>query len=160
MKSRHLRAVAALALGIAGSLAACKKAETGAPVSTTTPGAGSPVSATESAPALVRITSVDLGKALGQDKKVQKSMETFVPGDTIFASVSTDGSAPAATIFAKWTFQDGQTVKTDSRTIAPTGPAVTEFSIQNPGGFPKGGYKVEVSVGSDGPAVSKNFRVD
>jgi hypothetical protein len=162
MKSHRLPALIALAVGIAATFAACKKAETAAPVSTTNDGgvAAAPVSATESAPAAVRITSVDLGKALGPDKKVQAAVTTFAPGDTIFASVATDGAAPAATIYAKWTFQDGQTVKSDSRAIAPAGPAVTEFSIQNPSGWPKGGYKVDVSVGSAGTAVSKSFRVE
>ena len=77
----------------------------------------------------------------------------------IFASVATNGSAPSATVHAKWTFQDGQTVKDDSRAITPSGPAVTEFSIQKPGGWPKGTYKVDVSVDA-GPVTTKNFRVE
>jgi hypothetical protein len=69
-------------------------------------------------------------------------------------------AAPSATIYAKWTYQDGQTVKTDSRAIAPTGPAVTEFSIQKPEGWPKGGYKVDISVDGQAAASSKSFRVE
>jgi hypothetical protein len=134
---------------------ACKKAETPAPTPT--------VAAVEPAPtavpaAAVSVTDLSLGKSVGADKKVQTQTDTFSPKDTIFASVSTDGSAPSSVIAVKWTFGDGQTVKEDSKSIAPTGPTATEFSIQKPGGWPKGNYKVEVTV--DGkPGPSKTFKV-
>jgi len=106
----------------------------------------------------VTITDLSLGTSVGADKKVQTSTDTFKPKDTIFASVSTDGSAPSAVIAVKWTFGEGQVVKEDSRTIAPTGPAATEFSIQKPSGWPKGNYKVETTI--DGkPGPSKTFTV-
>ena len=90
---------------------------------------------------------------------MQAPTDTFKPKDTIFAVVSTDGSAAASVIAVKWTFGDGQTVKEDSKTIAPTGPATTEFSIQKPKGWPKGSYKVETTV--DGkPGPSKTFTVE
>jgi hypothetical protein len=37
-------------------------------------------------------------------------------------------------------------VHEDSRTIAPTGPAVTEFHIMSPQPWPAGAYKVEVML--------------
>lgn len=135
---------------------ACKKAETPAPAPTAAPVAEAPTSAP--APS-VSVTDVSVGKALGPDKKVQTPVDTFSPKDTIFASVSTDGSAPSSVIAVKWTYgANGQTVKEDTKTINPTGPAVTEFSIQKPGGWPKGDYKIEVTV--DGkPGPSKTFKV-
>jgi len=49
-------------------------------------------------------------------------------------------------------------VKEGTETIAPTGPAVTEFHISKPSGWPAGKYKVEIAV--DGaPAGSKEFEV-
>src|SRR5512141_802490 len=141
MTSRIRAACVAASLGCLLVLAACKKAETPAPTPTPEP---APIPTAVPAPA-VTVTDVTLGKSVGADKKVQTPTDTFAPKDTIFASVSTDGSAPTSTIAVKWTFQDGQTVKEDSKTITPTGPTATEFSIQKPSGWPKGSYKVEVT---------------
>lgn len=136
------------------SLAACKKSE---PVAATPAPAAAPTSAP--AVAAVRVTDVHVGKALGADKKVSQPAEVFAPKDTIFVSVTTEGSAPTAALRANWKFQDGQTVKDDTRTIAPAGTAVTEFSIQKPDGWPKGNYTVEISL--DGVIAStKSFRVE
>ena len=136
-------------------LAACKKEAPAPPPEPTA--APMPTAAPTPAPA-VTITDLSLGKALGPDKKVQAPSDSFKPKDTIFAVVSTDGSAASSVIAVKWTFGDGQTVKEDTKTIAPTGPATTEFSIQKASGWPKGSYKVETTV--DGkPGPSKTFTV-
>jgi hypothetical protein len=136
-------------------LAACKKAEPPAPPPEPT---AAPVVPTAVPTPAVTITDLSLGKSVGADKKVQKPTDTFSPKDTIFASVSTDGSAPSSVIVVKWTFGDGQAVKEDTKTIAPTGPATTEFSIQKPSGWPKGTYKIETII--DGkPGPSKTFTV-
>ena len=153
MTTRTRAALVAAFLASGVTLVACKKAEAPAPMPTPVPVVPTAVPA----PA-VTVTDLSLGKSLGPDKKVQAPTDTFSPKDTIFAVVSTDGSAAASVIAVKWTFGDGQTVKEDSRTIAPTGPAVTEFSIQKPSGWPKGNYKVETTV--DGkPGPSKTFTV-
>ncbi|MEO8431170.1 MAG: hypothetical protein ABI592_06635 [Acidobacteriota bacterium] len=160
MTRRILRSIPALALGLALPLTACKKAET--PPATSTPAGTTAETTTSMAPAAsaVHVTDVQLGKALNADKKVAAPVDTFAPADTIFASVSTDGTAPAATIVAKWTFQDGQTVKRDSRTISPSGPAVTEFSIQKPDGWPKGNYQVEIAIdGQPATATTRSFKI-
>lgn len=156
MTSRIRAACVAAAAACLFVLPACKKTEAPAPAATAAPTAA-PIPTAVPAPA-VTVTDVSLGKSVGADKKVQTPTDTFAPKDTIFASVSTDGAAPTSTIAVKWTFQDGQTVKEDSKTITPAGPAATEFSIQKPGGWPKGTYKVEVTV--DGkPGPSKSFTV-
>ena len=153
MTTRTRAALVAAVLAGAVALTGCKKAEAPAPTPTAAPVEPTPVPA----PA-VTVTDLSLGKSVGADKKVQTPTDTFSPKDTIFAAVSTDGSAPSSVIAVKWTFGDGQTVKEDSKSIAPTGPAVTEFSIQKPTGWPKGNYKVEVTV--DGkPGPSKTFKV-
>lgn len=154
----------ALALSFASVLAlgACNK---NAPSESTaaTPEASTPAEAPASAPAAapapapVSVASVDLGNAVGADEKVTMPMTTFAPKDTIYASVSTTGSG-SATLEAKWTYQDGQTVKDDTKSIAPTGPADTAFSISKPDGWPTGDYKVEISL-NGAPAASKDFSV-
>ncbi|HEY6148075.1 MAG TPA: hypothetical protein VIZ69_10275 [Thermoanaerobaculia bacterium] len=155
MTTRIRAALVAAVLIPAFAFTACKKAETPAPTPTVV--AAEPAPTAVPAPA-VSVTDLSLGKSVGADKKVQTPTDTFSPKDTIFASVSTDGSAPTSVIAVKWTFGDGQTVKEDSKSIAPTGPTATEFSIQKPGGWPKGNYKVEVTV--DGkPGPSKTFTV-
>ena len=111
-------AFAALACAVlALSLPACKKNE---PVATTP----APAPAAQAPAAAVRVTDAQVGKALGADKKVSQPADSFAPMDTIFVSVTTEGSAPSAAIRANWKFQDGQTVKDDTRTITPTGARI------------------------------------
>ena len=107
----------------------------------------------------VRVTDVSLGRALGADKAVSDSTEKFRPTDTIYASVATDGTAQSATLRAKWTFEDGQTVEESSRTIAPSGRERTEFHIAKPSGWPAGKYKLEVFL-NDRSTSTKTFEVE
>lgn len=164
IRNRTTYAVAA-ALVASLALAGCKKKEEPAP--TPPPAAETPAPAPAPAPAPVAATatvaSLDLGSAVGADKKVTAAATTFKPKDTIHASVSTSTSDPAATVAtklgAKWTYQDGQTVKEDPAVdVQATNGGVTEFSINSPKGFPEGKYKVEIS--QDGNVVqSKDFEV-
>jgi ABC-type Fe3+-hydroxamate transport system substrate-binding protein len=104
------------------------------------------------------VTGVTLGKAVGADKKVAAATDTFAPADTIYASVDTQGAAPTAALTAKWTYQDGQTVHEETQTLAPTGPATTEFHVSKPDGWPKGSYTVEILL--DGISAQRaSFRV-
>jgi hypothetical protein len=153
----------AFSLASALALSACNKntpQETPPAAAPEASAPAAPVSA-PAAPAAsatpVTLVSVDLGSAVGPDQKVTTATSTFTPKDTIYASVATDGTGNA-TLEAKWTYQDGQTVKDDSKTIASTGPATTAFSISKPDGWPAGNYKVEVSLNGT-PAASKDFSV-
>jgi hypothetical protein len=114
---------------------------------------------TPTQPAPFRVVGVDLGKAVGADKKIAQPTTSFAPTDTIFAVVTTDGSAPSVALKARWTYQDGQLVDESARTIAPTGPAATEFHIAKPSGWPTGKYKVEISANGASVGV-KEFAVD
>jgi len=110
------------------------------------------------APPSVKVTDVELGRALDADKRISDKTDSFKPTDTIYVSVTTEGSSPGARITAHWTYQDGQVVKHDEVSIAPTGKASTEFHIAKPGGWPAGDYKVEVML--DGAsAATKSFTV-
>ena len=150
-----------IAVALAGSivLAACgKKEEAPPPAPVVTTPAPAPAPVATPAPAPVAVASVDLGTAVGPDQKVTSPTTTFGPKDTIYAAVSTTGMAPSATLNAKWTYQDGQTVNDSSQTIAPNGPAVTTFHISKPDGWPAGNYKVEIAL-NGGPVASKDFSV-
>jgi len=120
-------------------------------------GCGSKPPATTGTTAL-KVTDVSLGRAIGSDKAISDLTASFRPGDTIYASVATEGSALSGTLRAKWTFEDGQTVDDSTRTLVPTGPERTEFHISKPGGWPVGKYKVEVYL-NDQPASAKSFNV-
>ncbi|MBT2116491.1 hypothetical protein KK141_13560 [Dyella sp. LX-66] len=151
----------AFALAATLSLAACGKKEdaatpTAAAAATAAQPATPPAAAPAPAPA-VSLASIDLGSAVGADQKVTTATTTFTPKDSIYAAVSTSGSGNA-TIAVKWTYQDGQTVKEDSKTIAPTGPATTSFEISKPDGWPAGNYKVDVTLNGQ-PAGTKDFSV-
>ena len=94
----------------------------------------------------VTVTAIELGNQIDADKRVTRQITAFAPTDTIYVSVVTTGATPSATLTAKWTYQDGQTVNESTQTIAPTGPVATEFHISKPDGWPAGTYKVEVSL--------------
>ena len=114
--------------------------------------------ATTTTVAAVRVTDVTLGRSIGGDKSITDRTESFRPNDTIYASVATEGSAPSATLRARWTFEDGQVVDETTQTIAPNTKERTEFHIAKPSGWPAGKYKLEVFL--DNQAVeTKNFDV-
>lgn len=136
------------------ALATCAKKEAPAPEPTPVP-----VPTPVPTPVPFHVTSVDLGSAIGADKKVTTAASEFARKDTIYAVVSTDGAVPKATIKVRWTFgPKSQLVNEETRDIAPTGPSVTEFHISKPSGWPVGGYKVEVSVDGN-VAATKDFTV-
>jgi len=111
--------------------------------------------ATESA---INVAGISLGRAIVADKTVADPTDSFRPTDTIYVSVRTEGGASSARLSARWTYEDGQLVGDSTQTIAASGPAVTEFHVSKPDGWPAGRYKVEVSL--DGaPAGHKDFSV-
>ena len=164
--NRH-RISSALLVAVIGAVAivGCKKKEEAAPVASTPPPATTPAPAPAPAPvaATASVTSVDLGTAVGPDFKVATPATTFAPKDTIYASIGTSTSDPAASVPAKlgvkWTHVDSnQTVNEESRDANLTGANNTEFHISKPSGWPKGKYKVEVS--QDGNVVqTREFEV-
>jgi hypothetical protein len=152
---RLRRMVWAAGLGLATmGMVSCKKKEAPPPPAAS----AAPAPAPAPAPTPFSVQGIEVGKSIGADKKVTAPSASFGRHDTIYVSVSTDGAAPSKTISAKWTFQSGQTVKEQSQTIAPTGPAATEFHISKAGAWPAGKYKVEILV--DGSSAgTKDFEI-
>jgi hypothetical protein len=106
----------------------------------------------------VGFTSLRLASAIDENLLPTRLTTTFSPNDTIYAVVSTSGSAPRAFLKARWTFENSQLVSEDEQSIAPTGDAITSFHIKKPDGWPSGNYKVEISL--DGkPVASQDFSV-
>jgi hypothetical protein len=142
--------------------AACGKSEPPPPPQATAPPPAPPAPPPLAPPApaasAVTVTTIELGKQVAADKRVTQPATSFAPKDTIYVSVITNGTTPSATLTAKWTYQDGQVVNESTQTIAPTGPAATEFHIAKPNGWPAGTYKVEVSLNGRSTAT-KEFEV-
>jgi hypothetical protein len=167
--------ILALTLCAGVALAGCKKHAANPSEGATAPGAATtaaapamPSAATTAAPAgstapmatppatSLIVSSVDLGNAVGADHKVTKPGTTFAKTDTIHASVATGGSK-ASTVTARWTYQDGQVVHTEDKSV-PAGTQVTDFSISKPDGWPAGDYTLEVLVDGN-VAQTKDFSV-
>jgi len=142
-------------IAAAVALAACgKKEEPPKPAAAPAP---PPLQAPVAAPAGVTVSTISLGKAIGADKKVSATTDAFGKSDTFYASIDTTG-AGTATLKSKWTYhKDGKValVKEDTQTIAPTGPATSEFHLSKPDGWPVGDYQVEVFVGEKSAGVKK-----
>jgi hypothetical protein len=89
---------------------------------------------------------------VGADKRVSAP-----PGDMIYASVSTEGTAPEATLKARWSYE-GTVIDETTERLAPVGTAVTEFHVFNPSGWKVGRYRVEIFL-DDAPVGAKDFLV-
>jgi predicted small lipoprotein YifL len=142
-----------LALLLAVNIAACGKKET--------PPAAQPVAqpAAQAAmqPAGVAVSSVNLGNAIGADKRVTAPSTSFAKNDTIYAAVETQGSGNL-TLKAKWTYHKGDkiaVVNENTQTVAASGPAVNEFHVSMPTGWPAGDYQVEIFANDKSAGVSK-----
>ena len=135
--------------------AACAKKEAPAPPEQS----AAPPPAAAPAPVPFSVVSIDLGKSITDGRTIKEAATTFAPHDTIYAAVSTVGTAAKATLKARWTYGAKETlVNEESRDISPTGPAVTEFHVAKPSGWPVGKYKVEISADGN-PAGTKEFEV-
>jgi hypothetical protein len=149
--------VAGLALAI--GFVACKRAEQPAPPPAAPPVVEAPKPAAPPAPAPFQVTGVEVGNAVGADKKVTAPSAMLAPGDTFYASIATTGTAPSVTLTARWSHIDSdQVIQEDTLTIAPNGPANSEFHVSKPDGWPAGRYKVEI-LANGAPAGVKEFSV-
>jgi hypothetical protein len=143
MRPRKRGASALLSILLAGALVAmaCDREEPAEDTDTDI--------AVEEAPSL-DVTDVALGRAIGSDNRVIEEVGDFAPRDTIYATVETEGTG-SGTLAARWTFEDGQVVDEESRSVS--GAQVTEFHVSHPDGWPAGHYEVIISL--DGEEVER-----
>lgn len=106
----------------------------------------------------LKVVDIEVGRSVAADKTIADKTKSFSPADTIYVAVKTEGSAPNATLAARWSYGDGQRVDESTQTIAPSGPAVTEFHVAKPDGWPAGDYKVEIFL-NGASAGTESFRV-
>lgn len=107
----------------------------------------------------VQVEEVTLGSEVGSDKRVVQEKSSFQPNDTIYLTVETKGSAPEATVTARWKYQDDQIVNESTQRIIPSGAVATEFHVEKPDGFPAGKYKVEVLLNGE-KVEEKAFEIE
>lgn len=158
MMTRRLHAAGLLLLAVATlGTSACGKKEAAKP-----PEQPAAQPAPLPPPPPLAVASIDLGKSVDVSNKVTTAATTFGVKDTIYASVSTTGTGTGATIGAKWSFvkKDGSLISVNetSQTITTTGPAATKFQITKASPWPKGKYRVEISLNGSS-AGTKEFDV-
>lgn len=93
-----------------------------------------------------RVQTVDLGKAVGANKKVLKAATSFTPRDTIYAVVNSIGVSQRVTMVATWKDARGSTLAEYTQSVAPSGPAATEFHVIHAKGWPLGKYSVALTA--------------
>ena len=106
----------------------------------------------------LKVRDIEVGRAIGPDKRVTPAGGAFAPADTIYTSVVTEGKASRATLSARWTYQ-GAVLQEMQQAITTDGKAVSEFHVFNPAGWAPGEYRVEILL--DGRVVGdRAFRVE
>jgi hypothetical protein len=147
------RPVSLLALGCASLViaAACgRKASGGENTSSAT-------KTTDGGTNTISVTNIGLGRGINADLTIKDQTTTFRPSDVVYASVETNGAAPA-TVGVRWTYNNDQVVDQGDRDIHPTGATRTEFHISKPDGLPVGHYRLEVTL-NGASAGTKEFDV-
>jgi hypothetical protein len=149
------RSIAWLVLCIAFAVAACGREEAAPPPAAAPPPIAPPRVA---APAPLGIGAIELGNQIDADKRVLAPTQSFAPGDTIYASIATQGETQGVVLAARWSYEDGQNVAESTETVASAGPTVVEFHIAKPDGWPAGRYRVDVTANGR-PAGAREFEV-
>jgi hypothetical protein len=97
----------------------------------------------------LEMANIQLGRSLNQDRSIATITTTFRRSDTVYVSIQTK-AAGWGTIGVRWKF-GSQVIDEPTKQVDYSGPASTEFHLQNSGGFPEGDYSVEVFI--DGQSV-------
>jgi hypothetical protein len=105
----------------------------------------------------LRVTSIQLGRALNEDHTVSSITTTFTPDESVYLSVLTTGVG-SGTISVRWKY-GGAVIDEPKRPVSYRIDAVTDFKLQSGGGgFPTGSYSAEVFL--DGrSAATRDFTV-
>jgi hypothetical protein len=105
----------------------------------------------------LRVTSIQLGRALNADSTVAGHTTSFAPRDTVYVSILTAG-AGSGTIGVRWMYA-GRVLGEAKKQVSYRDDAATEFHLQSAAGFPQGDYTVEAFL--DGQSRgTREFRVE
>ncbi len=106
----------------------------------------------------LRITAIDVGKAVTAENVVSVPTVVFGPRDTVYASIATEGVSRGNRVGVRFIYQTGQLVLQSSQPITGVGPSRAEFHVWRDAGWPLGRYRVEVFLDSV-PAGSMEYDV-
>jgi hypothetical protein len=95
----------------------------------------------------LQLANIQTGRSLNADRSIASITTLFKPSETIYVSVQTTGSAPGS-IGVRWMYQ-GRVIDEPVKQVDYTGPASTEFHMQNSGGFPEGDYTVDILINGE-----------
>ena len=147
----------ALALGLtAAGCGSSEQPSTANPQGTPPPAANAGTPAGKVAPVTVgnlRLVGVEIGRSVNPDNTMYDATRVFIPSDKVWVSVTVEGTAPHATLQARFVTDAGQVVEQASQEITPNGQTTAAFHSERAGGWTTGPYRVEillngVSVGS------------
>jgi hypothetical protein len=94
----------------------------------------------------VRVTGVELGRAVDGVQHITDETDVFAPGDTIYTSVRTTGSSPKTVLGVRWRNPDGDEVGGYNLVIRPVGDTSTLFTYPYSAGRGVGRYTLDVRV--------------
>lgn len=98
-------------------------------------------------PVEVRADAIAAGHVLGANGAVSQAKPgaVYALGDTIHASMPVRGQKPGADVTVYWTFEDGNTVKEETRPL-PAGAQYVNFSFSRADGMKPGDWNVQIDV--------------
>jgi hypothetical protein len=154
--------VALLTMSVALGVAACGSDDSS---STVTQHATAPPATTPAAPAAAPpvagapgVVLIDLGRSLNPDNTMHDGTVLFLATNEVWASVIVEGTAPKATLQARWVTEGGEVVATSTQEIIPKRRTLVGFHAAPSGGWKLGHYRVEILL-DDVAAGSKGFEV-
>jgi hypothetical protein len=104
----------------------------------------------------LRVTTIQLGRAVNADETVAGHTTRFAPSDTVYVSIHTAGVG-SGKIGVRWMYGD-RVLGEPSKQVSYRDVAATEFHLQSAVGFPPGEYTVEAFL--DGQSVGiRSFQV-
>jgi hypothetical protein len=136
------------ALFLSAALVACGKKDDSARTDTTSLGTTTATVAMDTTP--IRVSDIQAGKAVGADKRISDRATTFGVRDTIYVSVITDGTGKNVQLGIRLLFhsqrEGGNPVSEVAVMPSVSGTTVTDFHLTMRNPWPKGNYKVEVTL--------------
>ena len=133
------------ALLFAAALVACGKKDDTTVTDTTSVGTTTATVAMDTTP--IRVSDIQVGKAVGADKRIGNQTTDFGVRDTIYVAVITDGAAKDASITTGLTFNGKAAASQVVATLSPAGgTTATEFHFAKKSAWPAGKYTVNVML--------------
>jgi hypothetical protein len=147
------------ALFFLAALFACGKKDAATVSDTTSLGTTTATATMDTTP--IRVSDIQIGKAVGPDKRITEQTTTFGIRDTIHVSVITEGASKNAQIDVKLFYsrpRAGGNPVSVATSGSFTGTSATDIPLSQQRPWSKGPFTVEVSL-NGAPAGTREFEV-